>query len=132
MMGGKRTKLSERDHAKIISLMSKQVPLYMIARKFKVDRHTLSKYIENHQELVDASRDANEAFDDSVEYMFKQKIAKGDLHVAQWYADRKMRHRGYGEHIDTDQNLNNTGRVILQIGRIADSELPKPQNKEAV
>lgn len=125
-LGIRKGKLSEANHALIVKLMNEQVPIYLIARKLGVERHTLSNYIRAHEELAQASKDAEESFNDSVEYLFKQRIIKDrDLHAAQWYADRKLRSRGYGEHIDTDQNINNSGRVILNIGRIPQSEMPE-------
>lgn len=124
--------LNEKDHDEIVRLMKKQVPLYMIARELGVERHTLSKYISEHEELERARFDAEESFCDSVEYLFKEKITKEkDLHAAMWYADRKLRNRGYGEHIDTDVNATIGGRVVIKIGRIDDSELPITQNKES-
>lgn len=126
-----RTKLNEKNHAVIKKLLGEQVPLYMIARKLKVERHTLSNYIQKHDELKDAVVDASESFHDSVEYMLKQRILKGkDLHAAMWYADRKLRSRGYGEHIETDVNATLGGRVVIKIGKISEDEVPSPQKKD--
>ena len=116
-------KLSEADHGEIKKFLAEQTPIYIIAKKIGVDRHVLAVYIRAHQELLDAQNDREEAFKDSVEYELRRKIlVEKNLNAMMFYADRKMRDRGYGEHIENEQTDRLEGAVVF--GQIADDELP--------
>ena len=45
-----------------------------------------------------------------------------------YYADRKMRDRGYGEHIEQEHSGSVEGSVIF--GEIPESEMPQPKESE--
>lgn len=116
-------KLTEADHEAIKKHLAEQTPIYIIAKKMQVDRHVLADYIRSHQELLDAQNDRDEAFKDVVEYELRRKIVKErNLNAIMFYADRKMRDRGYGEHIENEQTGGLEGAVVF--GQIPDDELP--------
>ena len=116
-------KLTEADHGAIKKHLVEQTPIYIIAKKMQVDRHVLADYIRSHQELLDAQNDRDEAFKDVVEYELRRKIVKErNLNAIMFYADRKMRDRGYGEHIENEQTGGLEGAVVF--GQIPDDELP--------
>lgn len=119
-------KLCEDDHSLIKKLLAEQTPLYIIAKKIGCDRHILSDYIKAHDELLTAQNDREEAFKDTVEYELRRKIVvEKNLNAMMFYADRKMRDRGYGEHIENEQTGGLEGAVVF--GQIPESELP-PEN----
>lgn len=116
-------KLTEKDHAKIKDFLANQMPVYIIAKKIGCDRHTLADYIREHGELLDAQNDREEAFKDAVEYELRRKILEErNLNAMMFYADRKMRDRGYGEHIENEH----TGGIesTVAFGEIPEEELP--------
>lgn len=116
-------KLTEDDHPVILESLASQTPIYVIAKKIGCDRHTLADYIRSHEELANAHQDREEAFKDSVEQELKRKIlVEHNLNAIMFYADRKMRDRGYGEHIETE-NKNSLEEAII-IGEIPESEYP--------
>lgn len=116
-------KLTEADHGAIKKHLAEQMPIYIISKKMQVDRHVLADYIRSHQELLDAKNDRDEAFKDVVEYELWRKIVKErNLNAIMFYADRKMRDRGYGEHIENEQTGGLEGAVVF--GQIPDDELP--------
>lgn len=118
--------LCEADHADIKKMLAEQTPLYVIAKKIGCDRHILSDYIKAHDELLTAQNDREEAFKDTVEYELRRKIVvEKNLNAMMFYADRKMRDRGYGEHIENEHTGGLEGAVIF--GQIPDDELP-PEN----
>ena len=116
-------KLCEDDHSLIKKLLAEQTPLYIIAKKIGCDRHILSDYIKAHDELLTAQNDREEAFKDTVEYELRRKIVvEKNLNAMMFYADRKMRDRGYGEHIENEQTGGLEGAVVF--GEIPEGELP--------
>ena len=115
--------LCEADHSAIKKLLAEQTPLYVIAKKIGCDRHILSDYIKAHDELLTAQTDREEAFKDTVEYELRRKIVvEKNLNAMMFYADRKMRDRGYGEHIENEQTGGLEGAIV--IGEIPESEYP--------
>lgn len=122
-------KLGPDDHPKILRLLGEQVPLYVIAKKVGCDRHVLSDYIKANPQLLAASDDREEAFKDTVEYELRRKIVvERNLNAMMYYADRKMRDRGYGEHIEQEHSGSVEGSVIF--GEIPESEMPQPKESE--
>lgn len=116
-------KLGEADHEDIKRELAKQTPVYVIAKKLKCDRHVLADYIKAHDELLAAQNDREEAFKDTVEYELRRKIVVDrNLNAMMFYADRKMRDRGYGEHIENENTGGLEGAVVF--GTIPDDELP--------
>jgi hypothetical protein len=116
-------KLSEADHEEIKKHLAEQTPVYIIARKMKVDRHVLADYIKSHDELMAAQNDRDEAFKDSVEYELQRKIlVEHNLNAIMFYADRRMRDRGYGEHIENEQTGGLEGTVVF--GEISEDDMP--------
>lgn len=123
-------KLSEADHAVILEELAKQTPIYIIAKKIKCDRHVLADYIRANEELAKAHEDREEAFKDSVEYELQRKIlVEHNLNAIMFYADRKMRDRGYGEHIENEQTGGLEGAIV--IGEIPESEYPTEDTGDA-
>lgn len=120
-------KLCEADHPAILEGLASQTPIYIIAKKVGVDRHVLSDYIKANDELMASLTDREESFKDSVEYEIRRKIVvEKNLNAMMFYADRKMRDRGYGEHIENEQIGGGLEGAII-IGEIPESELP-PQD----
>lgn len=116
-------KLSEDDHPQIKKELAEQVPIYVIAKHVGCDRHVLADYIKANDELLVAQNDREEAFKDTVEYELRRKIVVDkNLNAIMFYADRKMRDRGYGEHIETEEKGGIEGTVVF--GEIPESELP--------
>lgn len=120
-------KLTAADHPKILKLLANQTPLYVIAGKIGCDRHVLSEYIKAHPRLLAASDDREEAFKDTVEYELRRKIViERNLNAMMWYADRKMRDRGYGEHIEQEHSGDLSAVVF---GEIPESDCPKTEKE---
>ena len=116
-------KLGVGDHEAIKKGLAAQTPIYVLAKQIGVDRHVLADYIRNNEELASAHHDREEAFKDSVEYEIQRKIlVEKNLNAMMFYADRKMRDRGYGEHIENEQTGGLEGAIV--IGEIPESEYP--------
>ena len=116
-------RLSSADHEAILKLLAKQTPIYVIAKKIGCDRHTLSDYIKATPRLLAAATDREEAFKDAVEYEIRRKVlVERNLSAMMFYADRKMRDRGYGEHVEQEHHGDLSAVVF---GDIPESEMPK-------
>ena len=107
-------KLSEEDDEAIREELLAQTPVYIIAQHLKVDRHALANYIKRNPYLMQVLENREESFKDTVEYEIRRKVVEErNLNAMIYYANCKMRDRGYGEHIETEQTHNIKSPVVI-------------------
>ncbi|WP_306150729.1 helix-turn-helix domain-containing protein [Roseovarius sp. MMSF_3281] len=61
-----------------------------------VDRSTVYRFINENPELKDVRADIEDQTKDMAEGKIVTAIKNGEMDTVRWYADRKMRDRGYG------------------------------------
>lgn len=66
------------------------------AHKLGVNRSTLYRFMDEHPDLKAYRADIEEQTKDMAEGKIFMAIRKGEMDTVRWYADRKMRDRGYG------------------------------------
>ena len=107
-------KLTAEDDEKIRDALLEQTPVYIIAKQMNVDRHALANYIKANPYLMQVVENREESFKDTVEYEIQRKIVEDrNLNAMIYYADRKMRDRGYGEHIETSQTHDFKAPIVI-------------------
>jgi Bacterial regulatory protein, Fis family len=87
-----RVKAALKRHAGNISLA---------ARACGISRQALWSRVQRSPELQAFIYDVEEDTCDMVENAIIEAVRNGDMATARWWADRRMRHRGYGPRIDT-------------------------------
>jgi hypothetical protein len=101
-----------------------------VARLLKVPRATLLRYIEKHDECMEALTHAREAMGDKAESKLFELIDQGDVRCILYYLSTVHRHRGYGLRSDDDNSIGNgRGPVFVEtvnvIGVPSGTFLPK-------
>lgn len=66
------------------------------AQKLHVDRSTVYRFLDEHPDLKTFRAEIEEQTKDLAEGQIFSAIQKGEMDTVRWYADRKMRDRGYG------------------------------------
>jgi hypothetical protein len=69
--------------------------LTQVCRSLKVPRETLRRYIDKHQECVDAMENAVSAMGDKAESKLFEAIDAGDVRCILFYLTTVHKHRGY-------------------------------------
>lgn len=107
-------KLTAEDEEAIAAALLEQTPVYIIAKTLHVDRHTLAAYIKRSARLSAVVSDREESFKDTVEYELQRKIVEErNLNAMMYYADRKMRDRGFGEHTETETSVAVQSPIVI-------------------
>jgi hypothetical protein len=70
------------------------------AKRLKVDRMTLSRYMEKHPELQEVREEASEVLVDIAERHLEKNIKAGEMKTIRWYLDRKGKNRGYATRVE--------------------------------
>lgn len=70
------------------------------AQRLKVSRTTLYKYIEENPEIGDALREIDGELGDIAEAKIVSAIRAGDMQTVRWYAEMKMKDRGYVRRVE--------------------------------
>lgn len=73
-----------------------------IAKKLKIQRQTVARYIERYPDLKAAVEDEIESTIDTAEEAIKGKIAEGDTQAIMFFLKTKGKHRGYTEKTETE------------------------------
>jgi len=87
-----RVKAALKKHAGNISLAAKACG---------ISRQALWSRVQRSPELQAFIHDVEEDTCDIVENVIIEAVRNGDMPTARWWADRKMRHRGYGPRVET-------------------------------
>jgi len=83
--------------------------LTQVCRSLKIPRTTLTRYIEKHEECLDALETARDAMGDLAERKLYEAIEAGDVRCILFYLSTVQRHRGYSLRPE-DQTADNSGR----------------------
>lgn len=90
----KRFKFTER--VLVQAIIKCDGSLIEVARRFKIPRTTLLRYVENNKLCQMALDDAREGMGDEAETKLRQLIREGDVRCLLYYLSTVHRHRGYG------------------------------------
>lgn len=100
MAGGRKKKFTD---AQIAGALRKADGLIPVAAKMlKTTRQTVHERVNRSPGLQQALVDIDQSLQDVVEGKILQAVKKGDMTTARWYAERKMRKRGYGTKIEIE------------------------------
>lgn len=83
--------------------------LTQVCRSLKIPRATLNRYIQKHEECVEAMEHARDAMGDAAEKKLFELIDAGDVRCVLFYLSTVHRHRGYALRPE-DQQQDNAGR----------------------
>ena len=86
----------------------------LVCKRLKCDRRTFLRAMDEHPEIKDALKDAEEEFGDLVESQMQQLIKEGNTTMIIFYAKTKMKDRGYVE----EQIIHNGENVPMIIDDI--------------
>jgi len=102
-----------------------------VSRSLKIPRPTLTRYIEKHQDCMDALEHAREAMGDKAERKLFELIDAGDVRCILFYLSTVHKHRGYAmkpELLD-QSDTNGRGPVFVEtvniVGIPSGTFLPK-------
>lgn len=111
---GRPAKLDESDNALIAAMLQDFVPLVSIAARLKVHRHTLVKFIKEHEELQTILEDRNEGMVDLAERaLLDASLGKSrfdadgnpeyvNVNAVIFMLERMGRKRGYSQHVEVE------------------------------
>lgn len=92
------------------------------AHKLGVNRSTLYRFMDEHPDLKAYRADIEEQTKDMAEGKILTAIRKGEMDTVRWYADRKMRDRGYGHQAKLEGGGKN-GAIMLEHPTIDPSKM---------
>jgi len=84
------------------------------AQRLNCSLRTLDQYIKDNPELQDAIEDINQKILDMAEMQILKLVQKGDPAILRWFAERKMRKRGYGKTDEEEKTEWVPPTVIIQ------------------
>lgn len=103
--GGNPPKLTETDIPRVIEVLRASGGLKTIAaQRLNVGRTTLYAFLDKHTEVEDALKDIDAEIGDLVEAGLLQLVRAGDPQTLRWYAELKLKDRGYVRRVE------NTGK----------------------
>ena len=111
---------TEKDDPIILDGLDKHLTLTSIARMVGCCRNALSDYIRSNKVLSEAASNSRDEFDDKVEQVLFDKIfTHGDTNALFFYMQRRMRHRGYGDHQVVEQK-GDAQRIVIGHVKVPD------------
>lgn len=99
----------------------------MIAEKLKVERSTLTEYLQRHPDLLKFIEEAEEAILDLAENKLFTKIASGDQKAIKFFLERKAKKRGYAQKQEVEQIGKDPVQLIIEYAKDDDKN---PTDKE--
>jgi len=84
------------------------------ARRLNCSWKTVDQYIKDNPELQDALEEINQQILDMAESVILKRVQKGDPAILRWFAERKMRKRGYGKTDEEEKAAWVPPTVIIQ------------------
>lgn len=98
------------------------------ARVLNVHRSTIYRFIQEHPDLKTTRADIEEQTKDMAEGQILTAIKNGEMDTVRWYADRKMRERGYGHR--SELSGPNGGAIPVEQATIDPSKLSSATLRE--
>lgn len=97
-----------------------------IAKKLGVHRETVTRYINDNPTIAEAYKSEEEAVGDICESKLVAKIKKGDMKAITFYAETKLKGRGYVKRQEmTGKGGNPIGMVVADANEVSDDVLLK-------
>lgn len=93
-----------------------------ICKNIGCSRTTFDDYLKKHPEIKEAFDEECESVGDYVESQIIAAIRGGDGQMMRFYAQTKMRNRGYGKHVEVDANVTGKTGVMVAPGTVEDIE----------
>lgn len=91
--------------------------LSAVAYKLDVARQTLYNYLGRHPEAKACLEDERENFDDYAEKKLFELIKNGDPQTIRFYAETRLRNRGYSRKVESEINSNQPIVVQLDVDK---------------
>lgn len=105
-------------NAKIAAALRKHDGLIpRAADELKTARQTIQGRIDRSQELQAVMAEIENDLHDECEGQILKAVKAGDMATARWYAERKMRNRGYGTKVETAVDAASVEKLAEAIGR---------------
>ncbi|WP_457154716.1 helix-turn-helix domain-containing protein [Mesorhizobium sp. P5_C1] len=124
--GGTQPKLTEKDVQRVIAILQMCGGIKSAAaEKLNVSRQTLYTYLNEHPEVAEASAEIDEDIKDLTELKIIQAIRAGEMNTVRWFAEMKMKDRGYVRRVET---TGKDGGPVehsqkLDLSKLSDEEL---------
>ena len=100
--GGNPPKLTEADIARVIEVMRACGGIKTAAaERLNVGRTTLYAFLKEHPAVQEAVDEIDEDIKDLTELKIIQAIRAGEMNTVRWYAEMKMKDRGYVRRVET-------------------------------
>ena len=84
-----------------------------IAKKLNVGWHTAQRLINRNETIQMAYKDEIETVLDMCESVLYDAITNGDTGSAKWYLTQRARHRGYGDKLEIEGQMQ--AKVVINI-----------------
>ena len=100
--GGNPPKLTEADIARVIEVMRACGGIKTAAaERLNVGRTTLYAFLKEHPAVQEAVDEIDEDIKDLTELKIIQAIRAGEMNTVRWFAEMKMKDRGYVRRVET-------------------------------
>jgi hypothetical protein len=122
-IGGRKPKLTEKNIKEAIDGCLGNYST--IAQRLNVSRPAITQFFNKHPELKQLADNDEEKIKDIVQNHIHVALKNGEKDYIKWFADRKMKDRGFGEKVQVETNMQSDFWAELKKNRELMKKLPK-------